>query len=613
MSFEKNRIWEYLPVNYISLIGCERRVKKEWLLDQLQNMLGSVDSKVFCGVDDVTIISTIQKADSILHHEFEILGIQKTFVNSIEWSLDIRTGYSWPIGKFYRKQLDNLPQGVDIKNPWELSRCHHLLWLGEAFLYSGNEKYALEVISEISDWIDKNPFMRSVNWTCSMDVAIRAVNWMYALLFIKATSFFSDEFATKVLKSFYQHAFFIQQNMEKQIPYSNNHYAADIVGLLYLGELFNDHFLGKWWKKIALKEFFNEIRLQILPSGVHYERSVSYHRLMIELYSYPIYMLVRVGIYIPSDILNIIKKMYEFSANYVKANGYAPMVGDNDNGRFLPFVPRDFRDHRYINDVFSLENSVVSYGITDHFCSNNTGTKLYDDAGFSIIKNRNVQIFVSNGDFSKYPSESMSSIQTHTHNDSLSFDLSLGTDDVIVDPGTYLYTSCPSYRNQFRSTQKHNTIVVDCEEQNELPAESMFSLVRNSVRTKLKLRGNSVFGQYRTITGNFLHKRLFDLDECKLNIIDILEKKGDNSAKMYFHFASGLDPSYSGNKVSVVTSNYYVEMFFEEGCAISLIEDTVSPSFGVLKESKTAVISFKFNDKISIKTIIKWTIKSNIK
>ena len=169
-----------------------------------------------------------------------------------------------------------------------------------------------------------------------------------------------------------------------------------------------------------------------------------------------------------------------------------------------------------------------------------------------------MQIFVSNGDFSKYPSESMSSIQTHTHNDSLSFDLSLGTDDVIVDPGTYLYTSCPSYRNQFRSTQKHNTIVVDCEEQNELPAESMFSLVRNSVRTKLKLRGNSVFGQYRTITGNFLHKRLFDLDECKLNIIDILEKKGDNSAKMYFHFASGLDPSYSGNKVSVVTSNYYV-------------------------------------------------------
>ena len=54
-------------------------------------------------------------------------------------------------------------------------------------------------------------------------------------------------------------------------------------------------------------------------------------------------------------------------------------------------------------------------------------------------------------------------------------------------------------------------------------------------------------------------------------------------------------------------------MFFKEGCAISLIEDTVSPSFGVLKESKTAVISFKFNDKISIKTIIKWTIKSNIK
>ena len=92
---------------------------------------------------------------------------------------------------------------------------------------------------------------------------------------------------------------------------------------------------------------------------------------------------------------------------------------------------------------------------------------VYPDAGFAVIRNTTVYAFISNGGYSKYPKESDVIIGTHTHNDLLSFELNINGQDLIVDPGTYLYTSSPSFRNEFRSTRKHNTIEVDGEEQNE--------------------------------------------------------------------------------------------------------------------------------------------------
>ena len=51
----------------------------------------------------------------------------------------------------------------------------------------------------------------------------------------------------------------------------------------------------------------------------------------------------------------------------------------------------------------------------------------------------------------------------HTHNDALSLELSWNNDNLIVDPGTYLYTSDPNERNKYRSIQAHNCIRTEFE------------------------------------------------------------------------------------------------------------------------------------------------------
>ena len=218
---EKNKIWQWFPIDAVSLIGCKRNIEKAWLVGRLQNMLGPIDSLIFKDIDKETMYIILDRADKSLKHEFNILGTKKIFEKKIDWNCDIRSGYTWPIDVFYRKLQKQVPLGVDIKSPWELNRMHHLLWLGEAYLFKGKDEYAQEIVCQISEWIDENPLMKSVNWTCSMDVAIRAVNWMYALLFIQSSNHFSDAFAIKVTRSLYQHAFFICQNLPNPELFTN--------------------------------------------------------------------------------------------------------------------------------------------------------------------------------------------------------------------------------------------------------------------------------------------------------------------------------------------------------------------------------------------------------
>ena len=469
-------------------------------------------------------------------------------------------------------------------------------------MLTSDDKYAKEVVDEICWWIDDNPLMYSVNWTCAMDVAFRAVNWMFALNMIASYPGFDYAFSLRVEKSLWQHGFFIRNNLERQIPYSNNHYASDVVGLLYLGALFRHTSKGKKWLIFALKEYNHEVLTQILPSGVHYERSISYHRMMTELFSYPVYMLRRIGQDLPNEILERIGKMYDYVATYTKPNGLAPLIADNDDGRFVPFMKRDFRRHDYLNNANSIENKFICPDGSPLFCSSVNGSHIYTDAGVAVIKHGNDYLLVNLGGYSKYPKESDSLIGTHTHNDLLSFELSLDGEDILVDAGTYLYTSSKEDRNAFRATSKHNTVLVDGEEQNGMLGS--FALKRNIHKGVLKqIRDYTVEGEYTTIEGKMNHRRRFDFNDGKLVITDTISKADpEHEARLLFHFTPGLSPSVVDEGI-LVNDNVLIS-FNIIPTHSEIIDDTVSPSYGVLAKSKTAFAVFGFDNELTVLTTI---------
>src|SRR5579883_3396943 len=133
----------------------------------------------------------IDEADRLLAHRVELLGsgpvdlddakARLKTVGYLPWHCDFKSGYVWNSRTYYKNVRYGNEPGVDVKVPWELSRFHHAIRLGQAYRLTRREDYAGEFVRQVSDWIDSNPPRYGVNWSSAMDVAIRAVNWIWAL------------------------------------------------------------------------------------------------------------------------------------------------------------------------------------------------------------------------------------------------------------------------------------------------------------------------------------------------------------------------------------------------------------------------------------------------
>ncbi|MBA7716809.1 hypothetical protein ES703_125887 [subsurface metagenome] len=111
---------------------------------------------------------------------------------------------------------------------------------------------------------------------------------------------------------------------------------------------------------------------------------------------------------------------------------------------------------------------------------------------------------------------------------------------MIVDPGTYVYTVDPRWRNKFRSISYHNTVVVDEEEQNRFDEKSIFEM-KNDAETKcLKWKTSDeidiFIGEhygYKRLSRSVIHQReiKFHKKEGKLEIIDKFRGEGIHNLK----------------------------------------------------------------------------------
>ena len=253
----------------------------------------------------------------------------------LPWHFDFKTGYKWNPRKFY-KEIEIPCDKADIKVPWELSRFQHSVVLGQAYWLTEDEKYADEFVRQASDWINHNPPKLGVNWTCTMDIAIRAVNWCWGYCFFKDSRAFTDDFLIKFLKSILLHGRHIMANLERGWSGINsNHYLSDIVGLVYLGLVFSEFKEAKKWREFGIKELVKEMKKQVYPDGVDYEGSVSYHRLVTELFLSATLLCLKNGITFPGWYMERLEKMIEFVMYYTKPNGSSPQIGDNDDGGFI--------------------------------------------------------------------------------------------------------------------------------------------------------------------------------------------------------------------------------------------------------------------------------------
>jgi hypothetical protein len=530
-----------------------------------------------------------RKKLTTIHHS----SITTDNYEPIDWHIDSKSGYRWNPKTYYKDIKYGHRLGVDVKVPWELSRFQHLTTLGKAYFISNNEKYVKEFVNEINDWIEHNPPKFGVNWACTMDVAIRVCNYLLAWEFFKNSPLIGNGFIIKFFKNLLQHGRHIKNNLEWSETLTSNHYLSDIVGLVYLGVLTPEFKESKKWKNFGIEELKKEMKKQICLDGVDFEASTCYHRLALELFFYTTFLVIindknfkednfiEIGNEIfGKEYLRRLYKMFEFLLYALKPNGRMPQIGDNDNGRFHIFANREVLDMRYLLTLGAIffkepEFKIKEFGFCEEAlwvfgekgykiwqdleqnCLANIGSWAFLDAGWYIMRNDKNYIIISCGP------DGQNGNSGHCHNDKLSFELCMDGKDIIVDAGTYIYTAESEWRNRFRSTAYHNTVVVDNREQNSFNPKELFSMGNEAeIRVnEWKITNEYDFldaehSGYERLSNPLTHRRqiLFNKKEGYWVIRDILTGSKKHTFDFHLHFASMKIESIPQDPLSLVSN-----------------------------------------------------------
>jgi hypothetical protein len=574
--------------------------------------LGPCDAAEFdalCGVRERAAL--LARADDALSHRVDLLGSGPIELgHQIDWHTDFKTGLSWPPRYFADIDYNNPDQPSDVKVPWELSRLQWLIPAGQAFRLTLDDRYAAGVRDVIEQWIAANPYGGSVNWSCTMEAALRIFTWTWFFHALQdAPSWRDAGFRFRFLRALYLHVEFTDRHIERS-DINGNHYTADAAALVIGGLFFGQGRGPRRWQAEGWRILCEEIPRQIFPDGVDFEASVPYHRLVAELFLWPAMYRAANGLSVVPAYCERLRVMARFARAYSRLDGSVPLWGDADDARALPFGTQDINDHRYLHTLIGLylDDSTIC-----HHAQAGVGEVLwafgpeavrrwlaslpavpcsqaFSDGGFYIMRSARDHVFIDCGPLG------LAGRGGHGHNDCLAFEAMLDGVPLVSDCGAYLYTASYAERNAFRSTAYHNTPQVDGEEINRfIRMDYLWNLHNDAVPRALGWFDDEHFSGfcgehsgYQRLTHPVTPRRAWVLDKTRhtLAVADCLLGEGEHDIQIPLHLHPGVrvESLYSGKVVLVAAGRqFHLSWTGLNGCEAEQESARVSPGYGRVK------------------------------
>lgn len=436
------------------------------------------------------ISAIVKRADDILEGRLNVLGYSNlAFGPVVEWRLDPVSGKSSDLRHWSLfDELDPSDTG-DKKIVWEANRHQHFFTLGAAYLLTLDETYASTFADHIEGWMDQNPPELGVNWVSSLEVSLRAMSWIWALNFFKASPSVGAALQLKIMKYLYLHGCHIENHLSTYFS-ANTHLTGEALGLYYLGTQLSFLKCAERWRTLGEEILVGELDRQVLGDGVYFEQSFWYQRYTVDFY---IHFLVLRALFTGSEGDDIVQrvrekteKMAEFLMGVMRPDGTTPMVGDDDGGRALPHGSSrsdDFRavlstcavlfgrgDFKYAAGQMLEETLWLlgTQGVLDYArlraVPPGTTSTAFEKGGYFVMRGG----LTETDDFMLIDCGELGSMNgAHGHADALSFELAVAGRTALVDSGTYTYHGSQELRDHFRSSGAHNTLTVDGLSQSE--------------------------------------------------------------------------------------------------------------------------------------------------
>ncbi|MCF8470556.1 MAG: heparinase II/III family protein [Parvibaculum sp.] len=361
----------------------------------------------------------------------------------------------------------------------------------------------------IADWLGENPPGEGVGWE-PYPTSLRIVNWIKWVLD-------GNALPPGAMQSLAVQARWLSRRLEYHLL--GNHLFSNAKALIFAGLFFEGN-EAKRWLRTGLGILKREVVEQILADGGHFERSPMYHALVLE------------------DMLDLIN----LTGCYAAAEEGMPVslwrARARDMLAWLHAMSHPDGAISFFNDAAfgvapdndELDRYAARLGIEVPRAL--PQTRWLQASGYARLERGAAVALLDMAPVGP------DYLPGHAHADTLSFELSLFGDRVLVNSGTSCY-GAGAERHRQRGTAAHNTVIV--EGQNSSEVWGGFRVARRArpmgaeVVQSDALHARCAHDGYRRLAGSPSHERNWMLADGVLTVRDRVEG-GSHAAEARFHF-----------------------------------------------------------------------------
>lgn len=381
-------------------------------------------------------------------------------------------------------------------------------------------------------WLADNPPGQGTAWA-PYPLSLRIVNWV-------KWSLSGEELEAAWLDSLAAQSRWLMRRLEWHLL--GNHLFINAKALVYAGLFFEGNEAEQWLAQ-GLRILVREMPEQFLADGGQFERSPMYHALALE------------------DLLDLINVLEHLAGANPSACALLPALRARSTLALSWLRSMTHPDGTLVrfNDtaegiappLFEIERYAAVLGIAVETAPS-AGALHLQPSGYARIERGAAVAFLDMAPIGP------DYLPGHAHADTLSFELSLHGQLLLVNRGTSVYGNGPR-RQVERGTAAHNTVEVDNQDSSEV--WSGFRVGRRARPLDVQVNGfvaEASHDGYDHLQGRPRHHRRWTLEDCGLLVEDQLDWQGRQAAKLAavarFHLHPGMSLVQSGSRSWLVST-----------------------------------------------------------
>lgn len=546
-----------------------------------------------------TVKQTVSQADLICentflfcgHWEMERTHIPVTFSDRIDW--------------------EHNPAG-DPEWTYAFNRHSFLMVLAKAWQYTGEEKYLAAAKRLLTDWIHHAPLTndsKATSWR-AIETGLRCESWLHSFAIFGSALSTDQAFMELADASLQCHADWL---LKAHSPFQrlSNWGILQNHGLFLLGLTFQN----EEWCETAINRLTEEVHVQLMADGSHWEQSPLYHCEVLHCLLDTVLAARKAKYSLPETFLLPTNKMAHALAFMLRPDGKLLCQSDSDeiDARDLlvlaaclfhdPLLKRYAGNHFQEENLWDIYEDLADYdalAVGDH-----RGSIALADSG-------NYMLWGDTDKDSSFLHMHCGCLGSgHGHADLLHVDLVSHGETILSDSGRYTYVD-NAQRKAIKSPSAHNTIVVDDKDFSTYQSAWYYNPIANPVKGEYRFTPDADYinGMHLGYLkeGVFMQRRVIRIDRDIFVIWDnafTTEHTQEHSYKRFFHFGLTGEVSLQDRAVSYHGKNCHASMIFPE--YVSALHQTQAPisiEYNRLEESACLIEEINAAGDLSLPVVI---------